>query len=202
LSRFATSFVLGYHGCDKGTARAVLACETDLKFSRNEYDWLGSGIYFWEGDPVRALEWAKDNAHKFPTKEPGVVGAVIDLRNCLDFSSRNDMDAVAAAYQSLKDLYDIAGLEMPENGSPKGTIAKDRVFRYLDRAVIDHLHEIYAASKTPLEPFDTVRGVFVEGDGIFPGAALLNKSQVQIAVRSRKCILGYFTPRINGKPMI
>ncbi len=204
MSRLATSFVLGYHGCDKSIADSVLADKSDLKPSRNRYDWLGAGIYFWESDPVRAQEWATENAHKFETKTPAVIGAVIDLRNCLDFTSRVHMGDVVDAWTSLKDLYDLAGLDMPENKSPKGAKSDDRVFRFLDCAVIDHLHEIYAHNAKvdkSIEPFDTVRGMFTEGGGIFPGAALLSKTHVQIAVRNRKCILGYFTPRIDGKPI-
>ena len=54
------SFVLGYHGCDRKVGEAVLAGKKELKQSKNEHDWLGHGIYFWENNPQRALDWAKN----------------------------------------------------------------------------------------------------------------------------------------------
>ncbi len=49
------SVLIGYHGCDRETGERVLAGETELIASTNDYDWLGHGIYFWENDPERAL---------------------------------------------------------------------------------------------------------------------------------------------------
>jgi hypothetical protein len=42
---FATSFVLGYHGCDEKIGERILAGE-HVSLSRNAYDWLGTGAYF------------------------------------------------------------------------------------------------------------------------------------------------------------
>ena len=55
---FATSFVLGYHGCDEKIGERILAGR-HVSLSRNAYDWLGTGAYFWENSPERALSWAK-----------------------------------------------------------------------------------------------------------------------------------------------
>jgi hypothetical protein len=38
--------VLGYHGCDRSIMNDVLTGKQDLRVSRNDYDWLGNGIYF------------------------------------------------------------------------------------------------------------------------------------------------------------
>jgi len=59
LSRLATSFVLGYHGCDQGIADRAVRGEIDISQSDRDFDWLGPGAYFWESDPKRALEWAQ-----------------------------------------------------------------------------------------------------------------------------------------------
>lgn len=50
--------VLGYHGCDREVAERVLAGKTEVRSSTNAFDWLGSGVYFWENNPRRALSWA------------------------------------------------------------------------------------------------------------------------------------------------
>ena len=43
------SFVLGFHGCDREIGEAVLNGDiTHLDPSRNDYDWLGEGVYFWD----------------------------------------------------------------------------------------------------------------------------------------------------------
>jgi hypothetical protein len=55
----SSSFVLGYHGCDRELGEKVLAGETTLRQSSNDYDWLAEGIYFWQDDAARALHWAK-----------------------------------------------------------------------------------------------------------------------------------------------
>ena len=55
--------------------KAVLNMEP-LHPSANNYDWLGSGIYFWENDPIRAFEFAKEVKK---CEEPFVGGAIINL---------------------------------------------------------------------------------------------------------------------------
>ena len=49
------SIIHGFHGCDNDLAEAIFAGEETLKPSQNTYDWLGSGIYFWENDNCSAL---------------------------------------------------------------------------------------------------------------------------------------------------
>ena len=77
------AYVLGFHGCDQSVADKVLNSHSEhLKPSENDYDWLGSGIYFWLNDPVRALEWAKEAQAINPNniKKPAVIGAILDLK--------------------------------------------------------------------------------------------------------------------------
>jgi len=38
--------ILGFHGCDESVVEKVLKGNDDLITSKNEYDWLGNGIYF------------------------------------------------------------------------------------------------------------------------------------------------------------
>ena len=44
--------LIGYHGCDITTVYDVVL-DGNLNPSRNTYDWLGNGIYFWEDDIER-----------------------------------------------------------------------------------------------------------------------------------------------------
>jgi len=47
-------FVVGYHGCDASLTRKVILGDEVLSPSKNPYDWLGRGSYFWEHGPARA----------------------------------------------------------------------------------------------------------------------------------------------------
>lgn len=42
--------VFGFHGCDQAVADAVIQSKDVLRPSKNSYDWLGHGIYFWENN--------------------------------------------------------------------------------------------------------------------------------------------------------
>ena len=81
-----SNLVVGFHGCDKSVVDAVIAGKTELLASKNDYDWLGNGIYFWENNEERAWQWAKALAKRkiSQVKEPAVVGAIIDLGYCFD----------------------------------------------------------------------------------------------------------------------
>lgn len=77
-----TGLILGFHGCDQTVADKIIAGKDSLKESKNEYDWLGHGIYFWENNPSRALDYAKflkrnPGRSKSKIKKPSVLGAVI-----------------------------------------------------------------------------------------------------------------------------
>lgn len=196
MSRLQTSFVLGYHGCEKATGLDVINGKATLKPSKNGIDWIGTGIYFWEGDPLRAREWAEERRAMDKIEEPFVIGAVLDLRNCLDLLARQDLELVRDAHALFKADRKAAGLPMPENKKGKKDRSADLVMRYLDCAVIDYLHEITAKEDRPpgLEPFDSVRALFTEGKRLYSGGGFRRKTHSQIAVRNHDCIKGYFLP--------
>ena len=64
--------------------------------------------------------------------------------------------------------------------------------RNLDCAVINALHQ--ARQEDDLPAYDTVRGLFWEGDPIYTGAGVSEFNHIQICVRDVSCILGYFRP--------
>jgi hypothetical protein len=85
LSRLATSFVLGYHGCEMSVGLRAVSGEIDLLQSNRDFDWLGPGAYFWESDPRRALEWATWKASRGDYSRSFVIGAVIDPSPAVPF---------------------------------------------------------------------------------------------------------------------
>lgn len=140
MSRDATSFVLGYHGCDEEIGRRAVAEGFALEQSRRDYDWLGPGVYFWESDPVRAMEWAREKVRRGDIKSPFVVGAVIDLRNCLDLLVRENIHWLTVAYEAFVKLQEEGNLPIPENRDNRTLDKGDKILRFLDCAVIKHLH--------------------------------------------------------------
>jgi hypothetical protein len=182
LHRLSASFILGYHGCDQAVAEKLLAGDSFEK-SQNDYDWLGWGIYFWEANPKRGLDFAEEAMSRpgSKIKVPAVIGAVVDLGSCLDLMSAVGIDMVRAAYESLSETLKAAGQRLPEN--------RGRLRHPLDCAVIEHLHAIYEAQGSYIE---TVRAAFTEGQEIYPGAGFDGKTHIQIAVRNPDCIKGVF----------
>ena len=185
--------VLGYHSCDRDIAEELLAGSTKSRPSENDHDWLGHGVYFWENNPKRAMHWARFMAAhpKFQrrVRTPTVVGAVIDLGNCLDLTEAMSLEMVHTSYYCLKELYENQGLLLPEN-KPAFEGDEELLQRCLDCAVINMVHELRKADG--LEEFATVRGIFPEGGSLFPGSAIRNKTHIQICVRDLQNIRGVF----------
>lgn len=192
------SFVFGFHGCDKKTKEAILCgSQSDLHPSTNIYDWLGSGIYFWEQNPQRALAWAEmardlpNKSSKYKVTDPAVIGAVIDLGNCLNLMDSIHIDRIKLAYDFLRDTAEAAHTNIPQN---KGS-SNDKPLRELDRAVIETLHAYICQHPEQITPYDTVRGLFLEGEPVYPGAFFKKETHIQICVRNTNCIKAYFDPR-------
>lgn len=189
------NWVVGYHGCDADVGEAVLANpRKHLHISANDYDWLGSGIYLRENDPLRAMQWA-DEAKSNPKqakgriKTPFVVGAIIDLGLCLNLFDQVGLLELAAAYAELKDHLDQHGFTLPTNSAGGGML------RTLDQQVIEVAHGLRSRVHG-VPQYQTVRAPFLEGAEIYPGASFKNKNHIQIAVRDQSMIKGYFRPRV------
>ena len=73
----------------------------------------------------------------------------------------------------------------------------DLLLRHLDCAVIEYEHAINEMAK--VKSFDSVRGVFVEGNDLYPGGGIKEKNHIQICVRNPNCIKGYFLPRMKDE---
>jgi len=180
VDRFAR-IILGYHGAKTGDAveygRRLLLGEVGVdewRPSENEFDWLGHGIYFWEHSPERARRWAGAGGI--------VIGAVIQLGNCLDLTDLQYTELLRQTHATLQSNYDKEGKTLPKN------TGRELKNRKLDCLVINDLATMSA------ERVQTVRGAFEEGDEAFPGAALRKETHIQVAVRDPQCILGIFRP--------
>jgi hypothetical protein len=188
--------VLAFHGNDlKNIDEALQSPTRKLRDSDNAYDWLGGGLYFWENDPRRAMEWAverRDNPPKrssHPIETPAVIGAVLDLGYCFDLLRRESI-------AMLKDFYDhltatVGAETLPHNKKLRGS--NEALLRDLDCFIINEYHRFRKSKE--LRAFDSVRGAFWEGDDLYPEAGFKEKSHIQICVRNPNCIKGFFMPR-------
>lgn len=199
--------VFGFHACDQEIADKVIKNGESLSFSENSYDWLGHGIYFWEGNYERALDWAKNHSK---VKNPAVVGAVLKLGNCLDLLDSKYIQQIRDSYSLLKKELVFLGQELPKNKVNKNgfSFARD-----LDCRVIMYLHdwnnqeiskdlnisEINPENKILIQKhpqvIDSVRGMFPEGEEIYPGAGFRSKNHIQLCIVNPNCIIGYFDPK-------
>lgn len=181
------NLVLGFHGCHFNVYKSVIMDGNSLKKSDNLYDWLGNGIYFWEQNYQRALEWAinrngKDNA--------AVIGAVIDLGYCLNLTDSAGADILRKGYEILKFRCDVIGKPLPKNRA--SSKISDILLRDLDCAVIQQIHDFNQQERRQM--YDSVRGIFTEGNPPYPGSAFREKTHVQICICNPNCIKGYFSP--------
>ena len=196
-----SSIILAFHGCDESLVDEILLGKKTLEQSKNKYDWLGNGIYFWENSPSRALEFANElhkspNIKKEPIKNPSVIGAVINLGHCLDLLDYQNLVFLKDSYSLLSTSMDGIGKKLPENKPLNHS--GDLILKELDCAVIESMHRIIEINN--LIPFDSIRGVFWEGEEIYPNAGFREKNHIQICIRNPNCIKGYFKPRVfNNK---
>jgi len=186
------SLAVGYHGCDVRVARKVISLKDSLRLSQNPWDWLGQGYYFWEDSYARAKSWAVGESRRPASdiKGPAVLGAVIDLGNCLNLADAEALKQVKAAHNEYKRFCNSAGIEKAKNRGP------DLRARYLDCAVMESLHQLRREEGKPA--FDTVRGFFIEGRELYEGAGFRELDHIQICVRSLDQIIGFFWPRSSA----
>ena len=180
--------ITGFHSCDREVGLRVLNGKDQLTPSDNAWDWLGGGIYFWEQNPARALEYAIDCANgkqknKKRIETPFVIGAIIELGNCLNLVEPKSINIVKEAHKALEQTFLKSGKPMPVNKDAN---------RKLDCAVIQYVHQINVESG--LEKYNTIRSPFVEGDPIYPDSNFYEKLHIEICVISPELIKGYFLP--------
>jgi hypothetical protein len=178
MDRFAR-VVLGYHGCTPAFAEAVLRGELsteEWQASQNPFDWLGHGIYFWEYGPERALKWGGG----------GIIGAMIQLGNCLDLTDVYYTTRLRGAYLALQKAARQQGTSLPKNRGKR----RDR-----DCFVINRFVSSVAEGSRRIQ---TARCPFLEGIPAYPGSAIRRESHIQLVVFDKQCLLGVFRPVLQN----
>ncbi|ENE6226765.1 hypothetical protein ABNP94_003581 [Escherichia coli] len=187
------SIVYGYHGLDKDVAYNILNNHSEFLLSDNTYDWLSGGVYFWENNYERAMDYAIESSKRASSniKNPFVLGAVIELGTCLDLLDHSDIDYVKEVYDLFVKYLKETNSPLPVNSSFNSKV-NDLMKRELDCAVISHAKELAKLNGISI---DTVRASFQEGNPIYPSANFHDKTHIQIAVVNPRCIKGVYLPR-------
>jgi hypothetical protein len=196
--------LIGFHGCEAATCDALLENPDMIRKSEKPYDWLGHGMYFWENNADRALQWAKDKKRRGEIETPAVIGAVLDLGYCFDLTDSRFISMIKAYHSVLDQIYKDLGEELPQNRDIKTDKYKDKILRELDCKVIEFMHDqiiqqvaddIKANGYSEYKLFDSARGVFTEGGPAYAGAGIVEKTHIQICIRNLNCLKGFFLPR-------
>jgi hypothetical protein len=182
------SEVIAYHGTSATCAERILT--EGFVASRNRYDWLGDGSYFFQEVPGfrhSGLEHAWAWARKQHATEPAVLCARIELLDCMDLLDHGWSSRLRLLHDQLSDRSRKIGVELPRQaGGNHG----------LDRMLINYAAGVLADAGKPVR---SVRGCFGEdARAAFPGSSLFDLTHVQIAVRDARVIAQ--VERVPGPP--
>lgn len=172
MGGFPNDLVWGYHGTPQERAEGIV--RDGFIRSENSWDWLGHGVYFWERDFDRAMDWAAGS-------DRAVFAAVIDLSQCLDLTQMRWRDL-------LRDTVALAPADAADKLRQTG-------FNHgVDCWAINRVvNETRTSDGTPR--FTTVRGAFQEGAPLFSAgsgrdkeSAIRTLDHVQICVSDESAI--------------
>jgi hypothetical protein len=198
------NFIIGFHGCDLDVRNKLINFPDQIEISNKPYDWLGHGMYFWENNYTRAMEWAETRVADGRFKNPAVLGAILQLGHCCDFLDSKFTNMIGTYYDAMESEYDNAGKKLPANIDAEDDKHKNKLIRKLDCSTIQFMHDVIETQYTndisekgysEYTVFDSTRGVFTEGGPAFSGAGIERKSHIQICIRNMNCIKGFFIPR-------
>lgn len=135
--------LIGFHGCDRLRQQELLQNSAIIPKSDKPYDWLGHGMYFWENNFERALQWAHDNKERGDgIKDPAVIGAVIELNYCCDLLDDSFIKMLSSFYKLMAKEYESIGKSLPVNKDAASDHHKDKLIRFLDCATIESSRQI------------------------------------------------------------
>jgi hypothetical protein len=161
--------VYGYHGTSQTKALSIL--DRGFRASDNDYDWLGTGIYFFQDAPLRAKQWAIEQH----PQNPAVICARIQLDNCVDLFD-------VSWFPLLKDVYNlfIEQYQTTDRPLPRQNPFRSKAHR-LDCAFFNYASQFLSSQG---QTVSSTRAVFVEGEHLFPDSAIFDLAHVQIAIKN------------------
>lgn len=172
--------VVGFHGTTLETAKRIVSGETTFRVSRNDDDWLGHGIYFWEYAPQQAWAWARKR-YALRTRI-AVVGAMIRLRNCFDLLEPDNVRTLLAVRTQMERDREEAG----ERPFRKNARAK----KYYDCLVFEYAYALFQSQENPVDSISAVYAPSNSSSRLWKSSWISQDAHIQICVRNPSCILG------------
>jgi hypothetical protein len=86
-----------------------------MGLARKRHLFLGTKSY--TGIRLCEGEFREKQFNRIPIKVPFVLGAIIDLGNCLNLVESESIEILKEAYSALKEAKDILGEQMPVNAA-------------------------------------------------------------------------------------
>jgi hypothetical protein len=166
--------VYGYHGTNREKAQEII--DGGFNLSTNDYDWLGTGVYFFQDAPVRAWTWARE---RYPDS-PAVIKSELALENCIDLLDIDWYPIFRETYAMFVSAYQKANVPLPRQNPERSKAHR------LDCAFFNYIVEKILESQD--EPIGSIRAVFNEGDRIYPNSAIFDRSHIQISIRDLSLI--------------
>ena len=162
--------VYGYHGTSREKAQEII--DRGFNLSTNDYDWLGTGVYFFQDAPVRALAWARE---RYPDS-PAVIKSELVLENCIDLLDIDWNPIIRATYAIFISAYQKSNLPLPRQNPQRSKAHR------LDCAFFNYL--VGEIIESQGESIGGIRAVFNEGDRIYPDSAIFDRAHIQISIRN------------------
>jgi hypothetical protein len=161
--------VYGYHGTSQTKAASII--KNGFLASDNDYDWLGTGIYFFQDAPMRARQWAMEQH----PQEPALVCAVIQLDNCIDLFDVKWFPILKNIYNLFDEQYRSANRPLPKQNPSRSKSHR------LDCAFFNFASQLLSDRE---QTVSGIRAVFVEGESLFPNSAIFDLAHAQIVIKN------------------
>jgi hypothetical protein len=180
--------VVGFHGTVRSSAEILLTPQP-FKVRTNGYDWLGTGVYFWQESALRAKVWARSIATL--SDEPVVLAADLDLSECLDLFDLKDYNSLRRMYPRFLELEGSTsplaqaglvvqrGRQYTTDDSSSDPLTRMPIRNFRDCAFLDWAVEKFSSAGRRIT---SIRSAFVSGNALFEESFLFDWSHSQIAV--------------------
>ncbi len=155
---------IGFHATSRSKVESIL--ENGFAPSRNGYDWLGDGAYFWENDLDRAAHWARRHFRS----ERAVIGVLLRLTGCMDLQTQRNywLKTLQAEYIEIRNLHRRKRIKLPRQ-----TQGANRLDCLVFNSAIEHMAERGILVQS-------VREMFIEGKPAWWRSAIRTQSHIQV----------------------
>jgi hypothetical protein len=161
-----------YHGTSKGRAEKIL--REGFQITAGDEQYLGDGVYFFEGSQADAIAWAE---RRFRGGKCAVIQATINLGRCLDLHNPENAELILDSRRAIEERQS----RLPDNDAQKR-------LQITDGLIINFLAQRL--------PFDTVRASQITGfpksgspKKMFSGSHFYNPQRLIVCVRNLSSIL-------------